>query len=105
MLSPSPSMAFIVQDMQDQQTSSGIILAVEKRKTGQGTIYAVNCGVVCPHCTQQFDRKDLQAGDRVLFSRYVAEQIEYDGDGLKGKILWSVPIDSILAKIYEEPVE
>lgn len=101
MLQPSPSMAFIIQDMQDSQTASGIVLTAEKRKTGQGTIYAVNCDVVCPHCTQRFDRKDLKKGDKVLFSRYVAEQIEYDGDGLKGKIVWSIPLDSILAKIND----
>lgn len=94
-------MAFIIQDMKEKTTASGILLAEEKRKTGQGTVYSINCDVVCPHCTQRFDRKDLKVGDKVLFSRYVAEQIEYDGDGLKGKIVWSIPLDSILAKIHE----
>lgn len=102
MLIPSPSMTFIVQDMKESQTQSGIIISTgDKRKTGQGTIHSINAEVVCPHCTQKFDRKDLQAGDKVIFSRYVAEQIEYEGDGLKGKIVWSVPIDSILAKIND----
>lgn len=102
MLQPSPSMSFIIQDMQENESQSGIILSTtDKRKTGQGTIYSINCKVVCPHCIQQFDRKDLEKGDKVLFSRYVAEQIEYDGDGLKGKVVWSVPIDSILAKIND----
>lgn len=102
MLIPSPSMAFIIQDEKDAQTASGIILHTgDKRKPGQGTIHSINCSVVCPHCIQQFDRKDLKVGDKVLFSRYVAEQIEYDGDGLKGKVVYSTPIDSILAKIDE----
>jgi co-chaperonin GroES (HSP10) len=102
MLMPSPSMAFIIQDEKESQTQSGIVIATDnKRKPGQGTIYSINATVVCPHCTQQFDRKDLAVGDKVLFSRYVAEQVEYDGDGLKGKVVYSVPLDSILAKIHE----
>ena len=93
-------MAFILQDT-ETETSFGLVLTKDKRKSGQGVIYAVNGDVVCPHCTQRFDRKDLKAGDKVLFSRYVAEQIEYEEDGLKGKIIWSVPVDSILAKIHD----
>jgi co-chaperonin GroES (HSP10) len=100
MLIPSPSMALIIQDMEEKVHASGIIMSVrDKRKVGQGTVHSVNATVVCPHCIQQFDRKDLNVGDKVIFSRYVAEQIEYEGDGLKGKIVWSVPLDSILAKI------
>ena len=102
MLQPSPSMAFVIQDIQESTTASGIVInSKDKRKSGQGTIYSINCQVVCPHCTQHFDRKDLKTGDKVLFSRYVAEQIEYEGDGLKGKTVWAIPLDSILAKIND----
>ncbi len=100
MLEPSPSMCFIIQEEKDKVSESGIIISSnDKRKACHGVIYALNSTVVCPHCIQQFDRKDLKVGDRVLFSRYVAEQIEYEEDGLKGKILYSVPLDSVLAKI------
>lgn len=101
MLAPSPGMAFVIQDMEDTVHSSGIILSKEKRKSGQGVIYSVNTDVICPHCTEKFNRKDLQEGDKIIFSKYVAEQIEYEGDGLKGKIVWSLPVDSILAKIND----
>lgn len=95
-------MAFIIQDEKESVTASGLIVSTDtKRKPGQGTIYSINPSVVCPHCTQQFDRKDLAVGDKVLFSRYVAEQVEYEGEGLKGKVVYSVPLDSILAKIHE----
>lgn len=100
MLEPSPSMCFIIQDTKEKESSSGFILSVDdKRKHGQGTIYSLNSEVVCPHCVEKFNRKDLAVGDKVMFSKYVAEQIEYDGDGLKGKVVFAVPIDSILAKI------
>ena len=102
MLQPSPSVAFVIQDIQEKTTASGFLISTnDKRKSGQGTIYSINCQVVCPHCTQHFDRKDLKTGDKVLFSRYVAEQIEYEGDGLKGKTVWAIPLDSILAKIND----
>jgi co-chaperonin GroES (HSP10) len=101
MLMPSPSMAFIIQETESvhQSGSLTLVLAKEKKNAGHGTIHSINARVVCPHCIQQFDRKDLQAGDQVLFSKYVAEQIDTDEDGLKGKIVWAVPLDSRLAKI------
>lgn len=101
MLQPSPSMAFIIQETESVHQSGALtlVLAKEKKNAGRGIIHSINSTVVCPHCTERFNRKDLQVGDSVLFSRYVAEQIETDEDGLKGKIVWAVPIDSILAKI------
>lgn len=102
MLQPSPSMCFIIQEVKEQVSTSGIILNTgDKRKSGIGVIYSLNNSVVCPHCIQHFDRKDLDVGDRVIFSKYVAEQIEYDGEGLKGKIVFAVPLDSVLAKIND----
>lgn len=98
MLIPSPSMVFVIQDEKEAQTETGILLAERnKRKANHGTIYSINADQVCPHCTEHFKRTDLKNGDRVLFSRYVAEQIEVDE--LKGKIVFSIPIDAILAKI------
>lgn len=93
-------MAFIIQEQKESVSASGIILKNQNdRKASHGTVYSVNTEVVCPHCTEKFNRKDLAAGDRVLFSRYVAEQIEVDTEDLKGKVVWSVPVDAILAKI------
>lgn len=98
MIVPSPSMCFIIQDEKPTQTDSGIIIETkEKGKASHGTIYAINSTVTCPHCIQQFDRKDLKEGDRVLFSRYVTEQIEIDE--LKGKRVFAVFLDAILAKL------
>lgn len=86
--------------MQESQSESGIILhAQEKGKTSHGTIYAINSQVVCPHCIQQFDRKDLKVGDRVIYSRYVAEQIDVDDPELKDKKVFAVFLDAILAKL------
>lgn len=94
-------MCFIIQEEKDSVSSSGIILENQnKRKASHGTIYSLNPSVVCPHCTQQFDRKDLKEGDKVLFSRYVAEQVEIDE--LKGKVVYSLPIDAVLAKITKD---
>lgn len=98
MIEPSPSMCFIIQDEKEETSASGIFLNHQnKRKASHGIIYALNTQVVCPHCIQQFDRKDLSVGDKVLFSRYIAEQIEIDE--LKGKIVFSLPLDAILAKV------
>lgn len=96
-------MAFVVQETETEIQAGALtlVLTKEKKNAGHGVIHSLNSTVVCPHCTQKFDRKDLRAGDHVLFSKYVAEQIEYDGDGLKGKIIWAVPLDSILAKIND----
>ena len=100
MLIPSPSMCFIIEDKKPDSTASGIVLSHRRDGKGShGTIYAINTETVCPHCIQMFDRKDLKPGDRVIYSRYVAEQIEHDSDDLKGKIVFAVPLDSILAKI------
>lgn len=99
MLYPSPSMCFIIQEEKEAVSASGIVLTGNKKKASHGTIHSLNSTVVCPHCIQQFDRKDLAVGDRVLFSRHVAEQIEITEDGLKGKVVWAVPLDSVLAKI------
>lgn len=91
-------MCLIIQDEKEETSASGIVLNHQnKRKASHGTIHAINTTVTCPHCTQQFDRKDLKEGDRVLFSRYIAEQVEVDE--LKGKIVFSLPLDAILAKI------
>jgi len=91
-------MCFVVQDEKEETSASGIVLNHQnKRKASHGTIYSLNSEVTCPHCTEQFNRKDLKEGDRVIFSRYIAEQIEVDE--LKGKIVFSLPLDAILAKI------
>lgn len=102
MLYPSPSMCFIIEEEKERSTQGGILLEHgNKGKSSHGTIYSINASVACPHCTQYFDRKDLSVGDRVIYSRYVAEQIDHDGDGLKGKRLFAVPLDSVLAKIHD----
>lgn len=91
-------MCFVIQDTKEDTSASGIVLGHQnKRKASHGTIYALNPEVVCPHCTQKFDRKDLKEGDRVIFSRYIAEEIELDE--LKGKVVFSLPLDAILAKV------
>lgn len=83
-------------------SASGIIIEVkEKGKTSHGTIYALNSTVVCPHCIQQFDRKDLKVGDHVLFSRYVAEPMDIDLPDLKDKKVFAIHLDAVLAKIDE----
>lgn len=100
MLYPSPSMCFILEEEKASQSTSGILLQHNRSgKSSHGVIYSINAEVVCPHCVQKFDRKDLSVGDRVIYSRYVAEQIEHDEGDLKGKIVYAVPLDSILAKI------
>lgn len=102
MLTPSPSMCFIIEDQKDEITKSGIVLSMNnKSKNSHGTIYAINTTVVCPHCIQHFDRKDLAAGDKVIYSRYVAEQIDVEGEEFTGKKVFVVPVDSILAKIHD----
>lgn len=91
-------MCFIIQDTKEDVSASGIVLGHQnKRKASYGTIHAINTEVVCPHCTEKFNRKDLKEGDKVIFSRYIAEEIELDE--LKGKVVFSLPVDAILAKI------
>ena len=102
MLTPSPSMCFVIEDQKDDVTQSGIVLALQnKSKNSHGTIYAINTTVVCPHCIQVFNRTDLAAGDKVIYSRYVAEQIDVEGEEFTGKKVFVLPIDSILAKIHD----
>ena len=92
-------MAFIVQAEQNNVTDSGIFISAEKKgMISHGKIHAINSNVICPHCTQQFDRKDLKVGDQVVFSRYVAEQIPFTSGELKDKKVFAVYIDAILAK-------
>lgn len=99
-MKPSPGIAFIIEDEKADRTSSGLYLSHQNKSAGaMGVIYAIDGSVICPHCQKWCKREDVKPGDRVLYSRFVAEHVEYRESGMKEGRLFAVPVDAILAKI------
>lgn len=105
MIQPTSGMSFILEDKQ-QAVKEGSSLAgmgfeaTTDRLAGvTGVIYAINTEKDCPKCGHSYDHLNLKAGDRVIYSKFVAEQIEYEAEDIPKGRLRSVPVDAILATI------
>lgn len=97
---PAPGYAFIIEDQKDDVSESGLILTHRNQSKGSiGYIHAVNGSVLCPRCAGECTNDSFKKGDHVIYSKFVAEQVDYKEAGMKEGKLFSVPVDAILAKI------
>lgn len=99
-MKPSPSYALIIEDIKQDQTSFGLVLSHQTKYVNSvGTVYAIDGKCPCPHCHAQFTRDDIKEGDRVIYSKFIAENIDYKTPDMPEGRLMAVPIDAILAII------
>lgn len=106
MIDPVKGMAFVIEDVQDAVTGHaalkdlGFTSSNEMKAGVTGVVYAVNdAPKKCESCGQHaVEPIGLKTGDRIVFSKFVAEQIILnDENGKPIERLKSVPIDAILA--------
>lgn len=92
MLTPVKGMCFVIEDQLDFSSAeeAGIIIPeIAKKNMGvSGRIYSVG-----------ENGHGFTEGDRVVFSKFIAEQIHYEHDGELVERLVAVPIDAILGTI------
>ena len=105
MISPTAGLSFIVEDKQEavKQGSSlagmGFEATTDRLAAQTGIIYAINSEKDCPKCNHHYDHLNLKKGDRVIYSKFVAEQIDYEAEDIPKGRLRAVPVDSILATL------
>lgn len=108
MIHPVPGMAFIIEDKQDVMEGAAKLKEMgfsqseaHERNVGvSGVIYAVNESVKCSSCGAKQGKVGFKKGHRVLYSKFIAEQIICkDDEGKDIERLRSVPVDGILAII------
>lgn len=106
MIDPVPGMAFVIEDKQEVVAKDSALGKVgfseseaHQRNVGvMGTIYAVNESHLCGACGKKCKAVGFKPGQKVLYSKFIAEQIEYkDEAGNQIKDLRSVPVNGILA--------
>ena len=79
----------IVKPMKEEEkTASGIILPESKESANMGTIVAIG------KLSEQY--KDLKEGDKVLFSEYGYDKVEYEGEEY-----YVMPDNKVLAVIND----
>lgn len=87
MIVPLNNHVYLIEET-ESMSASGIYFANEQRKGCVGVIYAIN----------EDNEYELKVGDRVLFSRYTAEDVELrDEDNKPIKNLKSCHLDSLSA--------
>jgi hypothetical protein len=92
MIRPVPGITFIIEDVEDGLTQEardmGLVSATQRNVGVTGKVYATN------------DEEAFPVGCRVIFSKFVAEQICIkDAEGHDIKNLRSVPTEAILGFI------
>jgi chaperonin GroES len=94
-LFPIGDKVVIHRDEPDERVSGIILPDSAKEKPARGTVLAVGPGKP----TEEGYRltMDVKAGDRVLFSKYAGNEVEYDGEEYV-----IVSVDSIAAVIPDE---
>lgn len=105
---PTPGFVFIKEDKTKAQTKSGIVLQ-EKGKKTIGTVYAVEndkgglfYDLILRHFAKDKPMR-LKEGDRVVFSKYVAEDVHVeDENGEQVKDIHMLPISMISATLHEQ---
>ena len=105
MIHPVPGMAFIIEDVADDLNGTKLKemgftqSEAHERNVGiSGTIYAVNESQKCATCGDKQNKVGFKPGHKVLYSKFIAEQIiAKDDNGKEIKNLRSVPVDGILA--------
>jgi len=99
-MKPNAGYAFIIEDKKEEVSSSGIILSNKsENKAGIGTIYEINQTILCPYCVKTIKHTLFQKGDRIIYSTFVAEHLDYKEEGMPEGRLFSIPTDAILAQI------
>lgn len=109
MITPVPGMCFVIESVDELLAKDSKLKEIgfqqseaHQRNIGvQGTIYAVNESNKCPACGGKRSVVGFKPGDKVLYSKFIAEQISIkDEQGKEIKNLRSVPVDGILAIIH-----
>lgn len=72
----------LLKPIRETHTASGIVIpdTVKDRKSDRGEVIAVGPGKIQEDGTRSV--MDVKAGDRILFSKYAADEIEVDGEEL-----------------------
>lgn len=106
MIKPALGYAFIIEDTKELQDSTlkeqGFVLSEEKPAGSTGVVYAINDSInKCKKCGEGVFITQFKKGDRVIFSKFVAEQIDLQADDIPKGRLRAVPSDMILGQICE----
>lgn len=88
-LQPLNNTVYIIEET-ETVTQHGIVLPGEQKKSGIGRIYAIGA-----------NDYDLQVGDKVLFSKFQHEDVDWKDDNGPVKHLISCPFDSLTAQILD----
>ena len=102
MIKPVKGTAFIIEDKTDSLSDSkslrehGFQMTDEKNVGVSGIIYEVTNQDPCKECGS-FD--EFKKGDHVIYSKFLAEQIEYKEDGKLVENLKTIPVSGIFAFI------
>lgn len=108
MITPVPGMCFVIEDKRNDLAGRETLKemgfvqsqAHVQRSGATGTILAVNEETLCPACGSKRSSVGFKPGDRIVFSRYIADQIDMkDENGERIENLLSVPCDGILGFI------
>lgn len=107
MIKPTPGFVFVKEEKTEGQTASGIITKEEGKKT-IGTVYSVTNdkgGFFYDLLLRHFSKDRpirLSVGDRVMFSKYVCEDVYMeDEEGKQVKDIHMLPISMISATIHD----
>lgn len=102
MITPASGYAFVIEDENDGLTEGARALGLvsaERRLAGTtGVLYSINDTKKCPQCGFGED-SGFKIGDRVIYSKFVAEQIDLIADDVPRGRLRALPVDSLLGKI------
>jgi hypothetical protein len=102
MIVPAPGYVFIIEDENDGLTKTAKelgIVSAEKRLAGTtGVLYSINDVKKCPQCGFG-EECGFKVGDRVIYSKFVSEQIDLIADDIPRGRLRALPVESLLGKI------
>ena len=102
MIRPAAGFAFVIEDENDGLTQAakdlGLISAQKKLAGTTGVLYAINDVTKCPKCGEGGD-SGFRVGEKVIYSKFVAEQIDIVADDIPRGRLRALPIESLLGKI------
>ena len=96
---PLNNFAFFIEDKEEErETKSGFIVGQEGLPvTGSGVIYALPDKATEPELVHIL--QSLKVGDRILFSKFAAEEVNIFEDGKKIERLKSIHLSSIHARV------
>lgn len=103
MIKPAIGYAFIIENTRELKkgtlSQEGFILSEKGLMGTSGVIYSINGDTCCSKCKKSIPQ--FKEGDNVIFSKFVAEQIDIDLPDVPRGRLRAVPVEMILGKICE----